>query len=69
MSKQPIKIDFVPSDEQAERSRNRKGLTAGSVPTEEEAPGQVEEDLVEDDDLEEELEDEDEEDELATEEE
>ena len=68
MSKQPIKIDFVPSDEQAERSRNRKGLTAGSVPTEEEAPGQVEEDLVEDDELEE-LEDEDEEDELATEEE
>jgi len=65
MSKQPIKIDFVPSDEQAERSRNRKGLSA---PTEEEAPGQVEEDLVEDDELEE-LEDEDEEDELATEEE
>jgi len=59
MSKQPIKIDFVPSDEQAERSRNRKGLSLESVPTEEEAPGQVEEDLVEDDDLEEELEDED----------
>ncbi len=59
MSKQPIKIDFVPADEQAERSRNRKGLSA-TVPTEDEAPGQVEEDLVEDDDVEEDLEDEDE---------
>lgn len=27
MSKQPIKIDYVPADEQAERSRNRKGLS------------------------------------------
>lgn len=62
MSKQAIKIDYVPADEQAERSRNRKGLEASAV--EEAPPAELPtDDDQADDDLDDDLVEEEEEDE------
>lgn len=46
MSKQPVKIDYVPADEQAERSARRKGLTAAQ-PAEQDAHGEEPDDQAE----------------------